>query len=139
MNPCQNNATCDDLIGRYLCTCTEDFVGINCEKPRVVTCANQPCLRGNCSDLFDPVTELANNFTCHCPFGYEGTACDKEIDYCEKLEPCQNSATCESVPFEPVSLDFYPFQVIFYVSLKPHFVVITYDNVIILCHSFTFL
>ena len=76
-NPCQNNGACidgnaiyfciclagftglrceinidDNLIGRYFCNCTEDFVGVDCENPRVVTCANEPCLNSaNCTDL----------------------------------------------------------------------------------------
>ena len=101
-NPCQNNATCDNLIGRYECNCTEDFVGVDCQNPRLVTCANVPCLRGQCSDVYDPVTELANNFTCQCPFGYEGQVCQAEIDYCVRLDPCHNLATCTPVGFEPV-------------------------------------
>lgn len=107
-DPCQNNATCENLIGRYFCTCTEDFVGVDCERPRIVTCANDPCLNGaNCSDIFDPVTELAINYTCSCPFGYEGINCHLEIDFCQQLlDPCRNGATCSRVSFEPVSSFF---------------------------------
>ena len=102
-NPCQNEATCTDLIGTYLCNCTEDYTGNDCEKLKVVTCANSPCLQGECSDVYDPVTQLANNFTCQCPFGYQGLTCDTEIDYCVSLAPCQNGAICTPFPFEPVS------------------------------------
>ena len=103
-NPCQNNATCENLIGRYFCNCTEDYVGVDCEKPRVVTCANEPCRHSaNCTDLFDPVTLLANNYTCHCPFGYDGINCENQIDYCLALDPCRNGAFCTGVSFEPVS------------------------------------
>jgi len=100
-DPCQNGATCTDLIGTYLCNCTEDYTGNDCEKLKVVTCANSPCVRGNCSDVYDAVTQLANNFTCLCPFGYQGTACDVEIDYCVALQPCLNGAICTSFGFEP--------------------------------------
>ena len=102
-NPCQNEATCTDLIGTYLCNCTEDYTGNDCEKLKVVTCANSPCSQGDCSDLYDPVTQLANNFTCLCPFGYQGLTCDQEIDYCVSLAPCQNGAICTGFPFEPVT------------------------------------
>ncbi|KAI9551727.1 hypothetical protein GHT06_022063 [Daphnia sinensis] len=101
-DPCQNNATCDNLIGRYFCNCTEDFVGVDCEKPRVVTCANEPCLNSaNCTDLFDVVTLLANNYTCFCPFGYDGVNCENPINYCSVLDPCRNGAFCTGVSFEP--------------------------------------
>ncbi len=33
-DPFQNNATGDNLIGRYFCNCTEDFVGVDCENRR---------------------------------------------------------------------------------------------------------
>lgn len=106
-DPCQNNGTCDNLIGRYFCNCTEDFVGVDCEKPRVVTCANEPCLNSaNCTDLFDLVTLLANNYTCHCPFGFDGINCENPINYCSVLDPCRNGAFCTGVSFEPVSLFF---------------------------------
>ena len=30
-NPCQNGATCDDLLNEYDCTCPTGFIGTNCE------------------------------------------------------------------------------------------------------------
>ena len=103
-DPCQ---TCDNLIGRYFCNCTEDFVGVDCEKPRVVTCANEPCLNSaNCTDLYDALTLLANNYTCHCPFGFDGINCENPINYCSVLDPCRNGAFCTGVSFEPVSFFF---------------------------------
>jgi hypothetical protein len=30
-NPCQNNATCIDQIGRYACACPKSFAGHQCE------------------------------------------------------------------------------------------------------------
>jgi hypothetical protein len=73
----------------------------------VVTCANEPCLNSaNCTDLFDLVTLLANNYTCHCPFGFDGVNCENPINYCSVLDPCRNGAFCTGVSFEPVSLFF---------------------------------
>lgn len=95
------------MVGRYFCHCTDDFVGVDCEKPRIVTCSNEPCRNGAlCSDVVDPVTGVANNYTCQCTFGYEGTNCDVAINYCQVLDPCRNGATCSSVFFEPVSFSF---------------------------------
>lgn len=110
--PCQNNGTCSNLIGRYECNCTEDFVGVDCERPRVVTCANAPCLNGaNCTDNESSSSSLSDlmqlqtsdNYTCHCPFGYEGVNCELSIDYCLLLDPCRNGAFCTRVFFEPVN------------------------------------
>lgn len=30
-NPCQNNATCTDLINKYQCQCADGFNGTNCD------------------------------------------------------------------------------------------------------------
>ena len=30
--PCQNDATCIDILGNYTCVCTQDWEGRNCEK-----------------------------------------------------------------------------------------------------------
>lgn len=105
--PCQNNGTCDDLIGHYSCNCPEDFIGVNCEKPRIVTCNDDPCVRGNCSDVYDPVTDLANNYTCDCPFRYEGINCETPIDYCLRLEPCRHGASCDTQQNKPVCYFLY--------------------------------
>ena len=77
---------------------------------QVVTCANAPCLNGaNCTDN-EPSSSLSDlmqlqtsdNYTCHCPFGYEGVNCELPIDYCLLLDPCRNGAFCTRVFFEPV-------------------------------------
>jgi hypothetical protein len=52
------------------------------------------------------VTLLANNYTCHCPFGFDGVNCENPINYCSVLDPCRNGAFCTGVSFEPVSLFF---------------------------------
>ena len=30
-SPCQNGATCVDLVNKYRCTCLRGFTGVNCE------------------------------------------------------------------------------------------------------------
>lgn len=50
-DPCQNGATCIDLLAEYKCECPEDFVGLQCETLRLVTCDNKPCKFGaKCED-----------------------------------------------------------------------------------------
>lgn len=41
-NPCQNGATCHDLIGMYFCECPPGFNGTDCEVD-VDECASEPC------------------------------------------------------------------------------------------------
>ena len=84
-------------------------VRVDCEKPRVVTCANEPCLNSaNCTDLYDALTLLANNYTCHGPFGFDGINCENPINYCSVLDPCRNGAFCTGVSFEPLSFYSIP-------------------------------
>lgn len=50
-NPCQNGGTCHDGLAAYTCSCTEDFIGKQCESLKLITCDNQPCKRGaTCKD-----------------------------------------------------------------------------------------
>jgi len=105
--PCQNGATCNDLVGLYSCQCADGFEGDNCEigtfytscsnlekyptkkkkkkKKKIDTdeCASDPCLNGaTCSDGM-------NEFVCHCTPEYTGSTCDTEVDECSS-SPCEN-------------------------------------------------
>ena len=40
--PCQNDATCEDLINNYKCHCNPGFEGTNCEI-NIDECATNPC------------------------------------------------------------------------------------------------
>lgn len=49
-SPCQNGATCHDLIGLYACECAAGFDGLDCELD-IDECASDPCLNGGvCHD-----------------------------------------------------------------------------------------
>ena len=37
-NPCQNSATCDDLINGYQCICMGGYEGVNCEIGKAKWC-----------------------------------------------------------------------------------------------------
>ena len=47
-DPCQNGGKCISLFNSYICECTEDFTGKNCEKfaiCRGIVCENGECDR----------------------------------------------------------------------------------------------
>lgn len=46
-NPCQNNGTCTDLLASYVCSCTEEYDGPQCDILKQITCENNPCKAGS--------------------------------------------------------------------------------------------
>ena len=68
-NPCQNNATCTDLIADVNCTCPANFIGKYCEY-EISSCVPNPCRNNGTCDLQN------NNFTCTCTPGFGGTLCE---------------------------------------------------------------
>ena len=94
-NPCENGATCNNLVGSFTCACVLGFEDVTCgstyyvhvhvhcshlifqlnEKLFFVSaniddCANTPCANG--AQCVDEV----NGFTCQCESGYTGSSCD---------------------------------------------------------------
>lgn len=52
-NPCENGATCHDLVGLYTCDCVQGFDGSECEV-NINECESHPCQNGGiCHDLID--------------------------------------------------------------------------------------
>lgn len=90
LRTCQHDGVCINLPGYFRCECPDQFTGDLCENFRLITCANQPCKNdGVCTDVVNPQT--ADNFTCTCATGYEGSTCDDP--YC--IGKCQNAGRCE--------------------------------------------
>jgi hypothetical protein len=96
--PCQHGGICQqtERPGDYICTCTQEYKGKNCEEVKIKTCRERPCLNeGTCIDVPNP--ESSERYRCDCPQGYEGRNCENQIDYCVKLNVhCQNGGTCKS-------------------------------------------
>ncbi|XP_023570974.1 coagulation factor X [Octodon degus] len=63
-NPCQNQGTCKDGLGDYLCTCAEGFEGKNCELFTRELCSLD---NGNCEQFCQ---EVENLVVCSCAKGY---------------------------------------------------------------------
>ncbi|XP_068721032.1 uncharacterized protein [Montipora capricornis] len=85
-NPCQNGATCVDLVGSYRCNCKPGYTGNNCQTD-INECSPNPCQNGaTCVDL-------VGSYRCGCKPGYTGNNCQTDINECSP-NPCQNGATC---------------------------------------------
>jgi len=69
-NPCDNFATCQDLVNDYICHCPDAWEGQDCDIS-VDDCADSPCAAGTCVDHH-------GFFSCECPDDLEGPLCDEE-------------------------------------------------------------
>ena len=58
----RNNATCNDLIGQFNCTCLAGWRGRTCEI-NIDDCLSQPCQNGgNCTDKVSSKSCIENFF-----------------------------------------------------------------------------
>ncbi|RMC02154.1 hypothetical protein DUI87_21321 [Hirundo rustica rustica] len=72
--PCQNGATCRDLINSYECVCLAEYEGEECEID-VNDCDSNPCHHaGTCIDQ-------PGGYTCHCPHGWVGANCEIHLQW----------------------------------------------------------
>ena len=46
-NPCQHDGTCINLLGKFECNCTDEYMGTFCESFKIITCDNLPCMDGS--------------------------------------------------------------------------------------------
>lgn len=107
-SPCQNNATCTNLVSSYSCLCqpgrstyvklkkstkfnliNKGYTGINCDQI-INLCVSGICQNGG---LCLP---LLNDIKCLCPKGFTSSRCEIRIDACQS-SPCANGAACSSL------------------------------------------
>jgi len=86
LKPCKNNGTCENRDESYVCNCSKDFSGSECEidnrRCKPTTCWN----RGKCNETTGE---------CSCEKGWTGDFCEKMVNYCENVT-CENNAPCRS-------------------------------------------
>uniref|UniRef100_A0A8C5QMY3 Delta-like protein n=1 Tax=Leptobrachium leishanense TaxID=445787 RepID=A0A8C5QMY3_9ANUR len=88
--PCLNGGTCLNAEpDKYLCICSEGYLGTNCEIAEHA-CASNPCANdGVCH-------EVSTGFECHCPPGWTGPTCAIDIDECAS-NPCARGGICKDL------------------------------------------
>ncbi|XP_078617602.1 putative neural-cadherin 2 [Branchiostoma floridae x Branchiostoma japonicum] len=82
--PCQNGATCTDLIADYNCACTEQYKGKNCTLDR--NCYYYPCYNGGTCLEMDTPTRNETGRNCTCAHGFMADDCSV-VNYCAD-SPC---------------------------------------------------
>nr|XP_054769902.1 fibropellin-1-like [Lytechinus pictus] len=85
-DPCQNGATCVDLMNDFECICPSGYTGKICDI-ELDFCGSGPCLNGGTCNAD------SNGYVCDCVAGWTGLRCDTNINECAS-DPCQNGATC---------------------------------------------
>ena len=83
--PCQNNATCHDMILTFNCTCLPGFDGQFCGH-NIDEC-NSTNFEYSCDIEHSDCIDGVNNITCECHRGFTGWLCDTNIDDCAD-NPC---------------------------------------------------
>ncbi|XP_078370602.1 uncharacterized protein LOC144654348 [Oculina patagonica] len=90
--PCQNAAECEMTApDQYICKCTDEFEGKNCENGVDICAKQNPCKNGaECENK-------EGGFSCKCKEGFQGKNCEKEINGCDFAEVnCFNGGSCEA-------------------------------------------
>ncbi|CAI2723409.1 unnamed protein product [Schistosoma spindalis] len=89
---CQNGGQCINTYGSYICSCTTDYYGKNCEY------SFNPCNLDNASTCFNggiclPSSDGAGTL-CVCPKGFTGPQCREQINECTGQHSCMNDGIC---------------------------------------------
>ncbi len=101
-NPCAHGTCSPSVVGvdvgddgcpdlqHYSCQCgNSGFEGENCESNHDDCHVNGAPVCQNGASCVDGI----NQYTCHCPAGYNGDNCAVDIDECES-SPCDNGGVC---------------------------------------------
>ncbi|XP_065195949.1 uncharacterized protein LOC135827368 [Sycon ciliatum] len=96
-NPCLNQGYCRLTTTGYICECTRNFEGFNCESRRLNGIQRTPCLSAPCQNDGECNVVGSNTFVCVCAAGFSGPFCSQEIGACTS-NPCLNNAQCVNHP-----------------------------------------
>ena len=89
---CQNNGSCLDTGGEFMCSCLPGFTGSLCERELLP----DPCKDVDChGNGFCSRTNGGRDAKCNCYHGYKGRECRMVVDLCESGgRPCLNNNSC---------------------------------------------
>jgi cysteine-rich repeat protein len=93
VHDCASNATCNDTIGSFLCSCNRGYVGNGTYCPDLDECAAD---LHNCANGSATCTNTDGSFLCACKAGFNGTGITCEnVDECSALSHnCDSHANC---------------------------------------------
>eukprot|EP00795_Rhopilema_esculentum_P008087 gene8087-14003_t len=73
-NPCQNNGTCSQNGGQFVCNCPAGWSGVLCQDRRIPCVDYNPCAAGSICQ------SNANGISCDCQLGRIGQYCHQRIN-----------------------------------------------------------
>lgn len=86
LDPCKNNAVCEDLLRDFKCHCPDTWTGDTCEED-VDECSSNPCVDGG------TCVNLMGSFECLCEDEFCGQTCSL-TNPCLEVN-CSNGGQCE--------------------------------------------
>lgn len=85
LDPCKNNAVCEDLLRDFKCHCPDTWTGDTCEED-VDECSSNPCVDGG------TCVNLMGSFECLCEDEFCGQTCSL-------TNPCLEVSRNSSIQF----------------------------------------
>ncbi|MGH0150308.1 UNVERIFIED_CONTAM: hypothetical protein FKN15_055644, partial [Acipenser sinensis] len=102
-DPCQNNASCEDVIPEYICNCPSvpiTFVNKICEK------SSEFCNPSSCQKNITCITTgHPSDLKCHCPPGFSGELCEAYVHQCAN-SLCEGGASCQAGAVQVEAADY---------------------------------
>jgi hypothetical protein len=109
--PCDNGATCNDMIDHYTCSCSPNHYGVHCADTHNDCSGDifELCGYGNCTEL-NRTEHNISNYQCACHAGWK-----KQEDRFH-LEPCDVEIKCDPYVVVSLTYSFFFFFFNFYSS-----------------------
>ncbi|KAJ0181687.1 hypothetical protein K1T71_002409 [Dendrolimus kikuchii] len=97
--PCLNGGTCSDVEGGYTCSCTNGWLGEQCNQS---VCDYNPCQAGGSC-----VKHPGSGFLCLCPYGKHGIFCEYNVEITRpSLAPISTGVSSLLIyPLSPATLN----------------------------------
>lgn len=90
--PCQHGGTCTNTgQGNYTCSCSNDFMGRDCE------ISKDPCVQNPCENGGSCENPVEGHYICKCAPGYFGQHCETWANICAE-DTCVNGGSCIQDP-----------------------------------------